>query len=268
MIDKNEYFTLTYLYKDENDRCILICRGEVPAKEKDEADEVLSCEDLEDKEAVDKIVASIPAFSEAEPGSEETVCDTLDNFENKYNFSFEEIEEISGKDIDMDNEEGESKEHKEKVNVDDHEIESDELNDPLEVVISTPRSSYTDVYGFEEGMYEETEIGYDPAFVMEESLDTLEEAATPYEVVSKLVGTLKTKDTMSVPEVTEFFNSFGIFDPDKKMIILNSLFSTGNAVLSKLEGSNDIYISPAGKLLPVEYQKVNDPRMYVSNFVK
>ena len=116
MIDKNETLTFTFLFRDEEEKVILINRGEIPAKDESEADQVLSSSNPEDLDAIDKIVSKITVFRDAEPGSEPSVTETLDDLYNKYGISIEELEEETGKDLDSDHDESEeSSSHEEAI---------------------------------------------------------------------------------------------------------------------------------------------------------
>ena len=58
-ISKKETFTFTFLYKDDDEKVILITHGEEPAKDESEADTCLSSKNEDEKEAVEKIISKI-----------------------------------------------------------------------------------------------------------------------------------------------------------------------------------------------------------------
>lgn len=113
MIDKTEYFTFTLLYRDEDEKVILITHGETPAKSEDEADTVLTSENKDEASTVDAIIDKL--FKDCEPGCEESVSASLQEFEDRYDLSLEELEEEVGEDLDNDFEKDEEEEHREKV---------------------------------------------------------------------------------------------------------------------------------------------------------
>jgi hypothetical protein len=273
MIDKTELFTITLLDKADDEKVLLIKRGDVPAKEEQEADSVLTSSNPEDAEAIAKIIASIPVFASSEPGSEESVTETLDNFENRYGFSFEEIEDLTGVDVDDDHEEDEVD------HLTDHEgmaAHEDSFTDPTEMFLDKHSDTapgdfhdYTESAGedkfndptmtLNKKMDEDQEYDYD-------GYEVLEERASSSEVVSKLVSTINSSENpLSAQDITGVFNGLGIFDVNAKLHILTQLAKSNSAVFYVLNGdANDVSLTSPTKMMPVEYVKLEDPRQAIS----
>ena len=124
MINKDDIFTFTFLFRDEDEKVILITHGEDPAKTESEADTVLSSANEGDSEAVEKIISKIESFRDAEPGSEETVTGSLHDFEDRYDISLEDMEDETGEDLGSES----SEEKSEKSETDSDE----EIEEPVE----------------------------------------------------------------------------------------------------------------------------------------
>jgi hypothetical protein len=260
VINKNEVFTFTLLYRDEDDKVVLIKSGETPAKSEDEADSVLSSKNEDEKEAVEKIISKM--FSSAEPGSEDSVTESLEGFENKYDISLEELEEEVGQDLDNDNEKDEEAEHVEKVldgdatPVDEPAgeypvfaiLSIDAMTDPTASIIPRHKSRYThpDAFSTEE-LVEEDDETYNPILsvseTVEEDEDVLEEGASAMELVKRFIETAARtkKGVFNVQDVTAIFNQLHVVDADAKLKALQLCLKTGNVKLFQGPGQNAIH---------------------------
>lgn len=253
MINKNEIFTFTLLDRDDDDKVILIQKGDVPAKSEEEADTVLSIKNDDEKDTVDKLISKL--FKHTEPGSEESITASLEEFENKYDISLEEFEEDTGKDLDNDVEEEESEKHADKVDTDTADedlsnisdmpkpdkdnvaiISIHSLTDPSEILHLQKHSEYTTPIDYlEEELPEEVEI-YDPLLFEQDSQedeDLLEEGATPQELIKKFLDLARTtkRGIFTTPAITELFNVLHVTDPDAKFTALRTALDTGNIKL-------------------------------------
>lgn len=256
MIDKTEVFTFTLLYRDEDEQVVLIKKGETPAKSEDEADSVLSSTNDDEKEAVAKIIDKM--FSSAEPGSEDSVTNSLEDFENKYDISLEELEEEVGEDLDNDSEKDESDTHEDSVLDSDKDPEEvtgveeypafaiisiDTMTDPTDNIIPRHKSRFTQPFDFnDEELVEEDNNTYDPVFAVNgHDEEELEEAAAPQQAISSFISTARgTKRPLNIASVTQIFNTLSITDPDAKLKILQMALQTGNVKLFQLAGQNAI----------------------------
>lgn len=250
MINKKETFTFTFLFNDEEDKVILITHGEEPAKEISEADSVLTYKNEDEREAIDKIISKIDVFKEAEPGSEESISATLEELEDRYDISLEDMEEETGEDLDDDTSQ-EKSEDSEKDNLDnlEHSVEDiDDIEGSAIVaihMISDPmaslpipadvRTHMTSPIAFlDEEDEEEIEEIYEPfsAHTLSRDTEELEEGAGRTEVITKIVTAAKTKaddkGILNIPELTTLFTSLGIVDKDSKLTILRMLLQQGN----------------------------------------
>lgn len=243
MIDKTAVFTFTLLFRDDSEKVILITSGEVPAKSEDEADSVLSSTDETEAPTVDKIVSKL--FKDAEPGSEESITASLEEFEDKYDISLEELEEEVGEDLDNDQEKGEGPEHIEKV-LDEPEtseydyegnptfalISIDTLTDPL-AIIPGMRSRYSNPTAYlDEDDVDLDEGNYD--VVLAASYDdeepVLEEGASTHELLKKFIDTARAskKGIFDIASVTEVFNNLHVTDPEAKLMALRFCLRSGD----------------------------------------
>lgn len=262
MINKDDIFTFTFLFRDEDEKVILITHGEDPAKTESEADTVLSSANEGDSEAVEKIISKIESFRDAEPGSEETVTGSLHDFEDRYDISLEDMEDETGEDLGSES----SEEKSEKSETDsDEEIEEpvedeDEPEDAAILaihVISDPmaalpepsevRSYLTNPMAFldeEEEEPTEVEEEYEPfaAHTLDGSME-LEEKATPQEAISKLVSTARAQNKymFSVAELTQLFTTLNIVEPEAKYTILKMALSGGSVKLFRTPGKPAIH---------------------------
>lgn len=147
MINKDDIFTFTLLYRNEDEKVILINHGEEPAKDESEADTVLSSSNEDEREAIEKIISKIDVFREAEPGSEESITGSIHDFEDRYDISLEDMEEETGEDLgdetSRENSENSETEDSEKVQEPDEETVEPEdaailaihvISDPLAVL--------------------------------------------------------------------------------------------------------------------------------------
>jgi hypothetical protein len=261
VINKNEVFTFTLLYRDEDDKVILIKSGEVPAKSEDEADSVLSLKNEDEKEAVEKIIDKM--FPSAESGSEDSITNSLEDFENKYDISLEDLEEEVGQDLDNDSEKDENSEHAEKVLDGEEEKEEgseegeypvfailsiDAMTDPTASIIPRHKSHFThpDAFSTEE-LVEDEDEAYNPILsvsetVSEDEEDVLEEAASPMELVKRFIQTAAStrKGVFNVAAVTDIFNQLHVVDADAKLEALQLSLKTGNVKLFQGPGQNAI----------------------------
>ncbi len=262
MINKDDIFTFTFLFRDEDEKVILITHGEDPAKTESEADTVLSSANEGDCEAIEKIVSKIESFRDAEPGSEETVTGSLHDFEDRYDISLEDMEDETGEDLGSESSEKKS----EKSETDnDEEIEEpveneDEpedaailaihvVSDPLSIYREPPeiRSYMTNPVAFlDEEDEEPTEVEeeYEPfaAHTLDGSVE-LEEKATPQEAVSKLVNMAKTqnKTVFSIADITQVFTSLNIVDAGSKTDILKMALHGGTVKIFRTPGKAAIH---------------------------
>lgn len=256
MIDKTAIFTFTLLYRDEDEKVILITSGEIPAKTEEEADSVLSSKNEDESSAVDQIVSKM--FKDTEPGSEESITASLQEFEDKYEISLEELEEEVGEDLDNDQEKGESEEHVEKVldapDSDDANYEGnptfalisiDTLTDPTSIMPGM-RSRYSSPTAFlDEEDVDLDENTYDVVLVATEDVDEEEpvlEGATPHELVKKFIDTARAsrKGVFNIALVTTLFNNLHVTSPDAKLDALRMCLRTGNIKLYQAPGKNAI----------------------------
>ena len=135
MLNKNEIFSFTFLFNDENDKLILISEGEVPPKTEEEADTVLDSKLPDEKDIVDTIIEKITVFREAEPGSEPTVTDTLLELQNKYGISLEEdLEDKAGIDLENETDEQQDEDSLEKEKQEDGRYHLGLLTDPTAIL--------------------------------------------------------------------------------------------------------------------------------------
>lgn len=258
MIDKNAVFTFTLLYRDEDEKVVLIKSGETPAKSEDEADSVLTTKVEEEASTVEKIMSKL--FKDCEAGSEESITASLQEFEDKYDISLEELEEEVGEDLDNDNEAGEDQKHVEKVldgeeaseTDDNYEgnptfalISIDTLTDPT-AVIPGVRSRYTTPVAFLDEDEIEESSDYEVVLVANESVEdeeeALEEGAGPSELVRKFIETARAskKGVFTVALVTALFNDLHVTSPDAKLEALRLSLRTGNVKLYQLPGKQAI----------------------------
>jgi len=236
MIDKTETFSFTFLYRSDNEKVILIKQGEIPAKSEDEADTVLTSSNPDDVSAIDGIVSKITPFNDAEPGSEPTITETLQELEDKYNISLEELEEETGEDLDGDNEHMEHDEHIEKAldNPDmENEHEEYSLTDPL-AMMPEHKNKYTNPDSFLE-----EDDGYEDVFsspeIAVEDEEVLEEGAKPEEAISAFIRETTPGKDYYAKEVNDIFSNLRIFDSYAKLAILRRLPATGNITVMRDE---------------------------------
>ena len=152
----HELFTLTLIADGENSK-LLVSTSDEPAKDDEDASGIIYKEDL--PELFDEIVNKIPLFRNAEDGSEESVSHSTEDFLNLYDLDLYDIiergEELLGKDLDNDNEEGESEEHVEKVqrgDADPYGIYNSDINtedalahiDPMEALRKDETEQFND----------------------------------------------------------------------------------------------------------------------------
>lgn len=88
----SQLFTITYIYKDTNEKIILMTSGD-SLNEASEAEYILSSTNPEEVELVDFIVEAIGIFKMSEPGSKESITHTAEDFQALYDLPFNEIEE-------------------------------------------------------------------------------------------------------------------------------------------------------------------------------
>lgn len=258
MIDKTAIFTFTLLYRDEDEKVILITSGETPAKTEEEADSVLSSKNEDEAPAVDQIISKM--FKDTEPGSEESITASLQEFEDKYDISLEELEEEVGEDLDNDQEKGEDEEHVEKVldapDSDDANYEGnptfalisiDTLTDPTSIMPGI-RSRYSSPTAFlDEEDVDLDENNYDVVLVateeVEEEEPVLEEGASPHELVKKFIDTARAskKGVLNIALVTALFNNLHVTSPDAKLAALRMCLRTGNIKLYQAPGQKAIH---------------------------
>ena len=262
MIDKNAVFTFTLLYRDEDDKVILITSGETPAKSEEEAESVMSSANEDEASAVDKLISKL--FKDAEPGSEESISASLQEFEDKFEISLEELEDEVGQDLDNDQEEDEDA-HIEKV-LDDSEkdekeesepscdleepdgayegnptfalISIDSLTDPMSIIPGM-RSRFTSPSEFLDEEETEMDEGYEVVLVAtDDNEEVLEEAATPSALIAQFVDRARAthKGIFTIADVTELFNQLHVTDPDAKLHALQLCLPSGNIRLFQHAG--------------------------------
>lgn len=93
MTHDSQLFTITFLYIEEGNKLVLMTTGDVPAKTIEEADYALSSKNPNEADLVEFIENSINIFKMSEPGSEESVTHTAEEFQELYDLPFNELEE-------------------------------------------------------------------------------------------------------------------------------------------------------------------------------
>ena len=157
MLNKNETFSFTLLFNDDNDKLILISEGDIPPKTEEEADTVLDSKIPEEAEIVEHIIDKISVFRDAEPGSEESVTDTLLELQNKYGISLEEdLEDGAGLDLHDETADQQHEDQFEKEKQEDGKYHELVLNDPTAIL---PETNY--MYTNPIAYLDEEEIYYD-----------------------------------------------------------------------------------------------------------
>ena len=235
MIDRNETFSFTLIYSDEDTKSILIKNGEIPAITEEDADMVLTSETQEDKETIETIISKIPEFRDAEPGQDPSITETIEDLENKYGFSLEEVNELTDADnaelAPSDGHHAEDMMEKEKEA--DGEYSLDLLNDPTAIMpeavswYTAPRD-----YMEEEDNYENPLTS--PEWVFQE-VEELEEGASEGEAISAFVRELQPSKRYYFNEISDLFNKLKIYDREAKAVILRKLPMTGNVEIIKDE---------------------------------
>lgn len=149
MINKETVFTITYLFKSPEEKVILFKRGDVPAKDEEEADASISTKSEEESDAVEKVISSISIFKDAEEGSEESITKELRELEDEYGFTLESVEEEVGKDLDSDEEDPKKDEEDKDIEDEEPSEEEDksELNSKEDIEIVKEKEPVVN-YGF------------------------------------------------------------------------------------------------------------------------
>lgn len=262
MFNSNEVFSLTLLVLSPESKKILVKKGEVPAKVEDEADSVLSSDNPEEAELLDRVLSQIPVFAEAEPGSEETITKTLEELQDAYGISFEEAEEVVGADLDSDSEQGESQEHQELVM----------RNAPEEISMTEPGEVSEDMYEMYHNLFTEPsdfieeelatkKSNYFPtlsedeiiAEVDEQSAESISEGVE-HKVLALVRHAIQAGGRLYATQLNEIFNASNIKDPDSRVNILKFILGTGEASLG-VDPAKEPYID---KVVPMEERPAPD----------
>lgn len=255
-ISKKETFTFTFLYKDDDEKVILITHGEEPAKDESEADTCLSSKNEDEKEAVEKIISKITAFKDAEPGCEESITCSLEDLEDKYDISLEDMDDVGetdGNSSEEKSEKSEKEDDKEEKGEQSDEV-SDKSGEPAFISIQlltdpmaglpiskgvrghlTDPISYLDELDDIENDYYE---GYEPFQFSDKECDEdyeeqpLTEGASLHELISKFLQLVKAsaKDFLTASDVTEIFNNLQVTNSDAKYQALNTMLGVSRAM--------------------------------------
>ena len=138
MLNKNETFSLTLLFRNSNEKLLLISQSEEAPKSEQEAETVLDSKVPEDAEIIETLIEKIPLFKEANDLAEEeteiSITRTLLELENDYGISLADGLEGAGLDLEDETSEQHFEDSFENEKQADGAYSLDVLNDPTAIL--------------------------------------------------------------------------------------------------------------------------------------
>jgi hypothetical protein len=250
MINKDEIFSFTFLFNDENNKVILIKKGQLPARSEKDADQVFTYSNPEDAAVIDGIVSKIQVFRDAEPGNDPSVTEYLEDFQDKYGISLEELEQDLDQDISGEEDmSGLSQQHheenmREKEKEVDGEYSATILTDPT-AILPSALEHFTLPGDFL--IDDEPIFIYDYAAEPLEQEKAIEEGNAMGEAVEAFVREVEPTKRYYAKDVRGIFVDLKIYDPIAQLRLLRQLPKTGNiSVIKDDEGIPCLVKSPTG----------------------